>query len=120
MRLLDDYGFLSGYNININKTQVLKLNYHPTTKIKNAYKWNWDSDHIKYLGVVLTEDPTKLFEANYDPLLSMIKKDLQRWKTVPFLTLQSRVESIRMNVLRRLLYLFQSLPIWIPQKHFEV
>lgn len=46
MRLLDDYGFLSGYKININKTQVLKLNYQ--LKLK-THKWNWDSDHIKYL-----------------------------------------------------------------------
>lgn len=116
MRLLDDYGFLSGHKININKTQVLKLNYQ--LKLKT---------HINGTGTqttsniwCLTEDPTKLFEANYDPLLSMIKKDLQRWKTVPLLTLQSRVESIRMNVLPRLLYLFQSLAIWIPQEHFEV
>lgn len=116
---LEEYGSVSGYKININKTQILSLNYNPTTEIKNRYNWEWESNHIKYLGVILTKDLSKLFEANYGPLTHKIKSDLQRWNSVPFLDLYSRVESIRMNILPRMLYLFQCLPIKIPQKHFD-
>lgn len=35
------------------------------------------------------------------------------------MSLHSRVDSIRMNILPRFLYLFQCLPIWITQKYFD-
>lgn len=57
-----------------------------------------------------------MFDANYGPLNEYIKSDIQRWNTIDFLDLLSRIESIRLNILPRWLYLFQSLPILIPQK----
>lgn len=119
MDLLQDYGSFSGYKINITKTQILKFNYNPPPKIRNAYKWKWESNSIKYLGTVLTKDPSQIVNSNYTPLITKIKSDLQRWNEVPFLGLYSRVESIRMNILPRLLYLFQCLPTLITQKQFD-
>lgn len=87
MKILEEYGSFSAYKINITKTQVLRLNYNPPTKIKNTYKWKWESDSIKYLGAVLTEDPSRMFDANYGPLISKIRSDLQRWNNVPFFSL---------------------------------
>lgn len=81
---------LSGYKVNVNKTQVLTLNYDPPTEIKDRYKWNWDADSVRYLGVTIHRDPTKMFEANYGPLNVAIKADIQRWNTIPFFDLHSR------------------------------
>lgn len=112
MKLLEEFGFISGYKININKTQILKFNYDPPSSIKIMYNWKWDADSIKYLGVLLPRD------INYGPLNSKIKSDIHRWNVIPFLSLSSRIESIRMNILPLLLYLFQCLPVKIPSKQF--
>lgn len=48
-----------------------------------------------------------------------IKEDIARWNLIPFFGLSSRVESIQMNILPRLLYLFQTLPIVITQNQFD-
>lgn len=118
MELINEYGSMSGYKININKTQVLTLNYSPPIEIRNQYTWNWEADSIKYLGVLLTKDLSRICDANFGPLTLQIKTDIQRWTIIPFFNLYSRIDSIRMNILPRLLYLFQCLPVEIPEKQF--
>lgn len=51
--------------ININKTQVMALNCDPPMEVRILYKWNWDADYIKYLGVTLPKDFSKMFDLNY-------------------------------------------------------
>lgn len=73
---------------------------------------------MKYLGINLTQDISKLFEANYIPLNVKIKSDISRWNHLPFLSLTSRIESVKMVILPRLLYLFLSLPIEVSDQQF--
>lgn len=47
-----------------------------------------------------------------------IKDDLARWEILP-LSLFGRVEAIRMNLLQRLLFLFQSLPLEVALSIFK-
>lgn len=103
-----------GIQVNVNKTQVLTLNYDPPIEIKNRCKWKWDTGSIRYVGVVIHRDVTKTFDANYGAVNESIKSDIQRWNTIPLLDLHSRVEAIRLNML----YLFRSLQIPTPQKQF--
>lgn len=56
----------------------------------------------------------KLQESNKN-----ITEDLDRWSALP-LSLIGRIESIRMNVLPRFLYLFQMLPIEVPKSTFDL
>ena len=37
---------------------------------------------IKYLGIELTRDVKDLFQENYKPLLTEIRKDTNRWKNI--------------------------------------
>lgn len=118
MDTLDKYGTISGYKLNIEKTQVLTFNYVPPDHLSKKYDLRWDADYIKYLGVNIPKDIKRLVDLNYIPLNNNIRADLQRWTLIPFLSLNSKVESIRMNILPRLLYLFQALPAEVPTNQF--
>lgn len=76
MDLLKNYGALSGYKRNINKTQIITFNYNPPEDIRRKYKLNWESDSIRYLGDSQSENITKLFDLNYGPLNTKIKSDI--------------------------------------------
>ena len=118
MRILEEHGRYSGYKLNVTKTQILSLNYNPSHIIRETYKLNWDLEMVKYLGVNITKERDKLYEANYGSINQGIKGDLDRW-SVLCLDFSSRIEIIKMNVLPRLLYLFQSLPVTVPQTQFD-
>uniref|UniRef100_A0AAQ6ABA7 Reverse transcriptase domain-containing protein n=1 Tax=Amphiprion ocellaris TaxID=80972 RepID=A0AAQ6ABA7_AMPOC len=118
MILLKEFGNLSGYKLNISKTQVMTLNFTASTDLQNRYSLSWESQEIKYLGVTVTKDLTKLLQVNYEPLSLRITEDLHRWSLIPFLSLTSRVNTIKMSVLPKLLYLFRTLPIEVPEGQF--
>ena len=119
MTTLTDFGRLSGYKVNISKTQVMTLNYTASAILQNKFKLNWENEKIKYLGIHITRELSGLFQANYYPLSLKIKADLHRWNLVPFLSLSSRICAIKMNILPRLLYLFRNLPIEVSDNQFR-
>lgn len=118
MSLLNTINFYSGYKINIQKTQTLTYNFRPNLEMKKQYNFKWNSISLKYLGINLTKDLSTLFDSNYGPIYKEIKSDIAKWTLLP-LDMSSRIEAIKMNVVPRLLYLFQSLPLEIPQKQFN-
>lgn len=117
MNQLEEYGYYSGYKLNVDKTQILAMYYAPTPELKDKYKIKWNSETIKYLGVNITKGVEKLYTANYTQINEELRRDIARWSMLQ-LDLSSRIEIIKMNVLPRLLYLFQTLPVMIPQKQF--
>ena len=119
MTSLTEFGRLSGYKINVQKTQALAFNYKPNQSIKQNYLINWDQQWMKYLGIHLTKDLGSLKAVNYDHIIANIKADFSKWTLIPYLGLASRVEVVKMNVLPRLLYIFQNLPIELTNKDFK-
>ena len=118
MEIMEEFGSLSGYKLNVTKTQVLPLNYVPNKEIRNKYKLNWKAKSIKYLGVTITEEVDRLYDTNYTVLNDNIKRDVTKWSTM-ILDFSSRIEVVKMNLLPRLLYLFLSLPVRIPESQFS-
>jgi len=118
MSTLENFGQMSGYKLNVSKTQILSLNFTPNRAIKQQYRLEWGKDSIKYLGIVITRNLEKLYEANYNVINEKLQKDWSRWSTL-ILDFSSRIEVVKMNILPRLLYLFLSLPIKIPDEQFK-
>uniref|UniRef100_A0A3B3WIQ9 Reverse transcriptase domain-containing protein n=1 Tax=Poecilia mexicana TaxID=48701 RepID=A0A3B3WIQ9_9TELE len=118
-KILLEYGKFSGYKLNSHKSQVLTFKYSPGNIDKENFKINWDMDSIRYLGVTIPKDLRKILSDNYNPLMTKIKNDISRWNLIPYLGLMHRVEAIKMMMLPKLLYLFQTLPAEPPKCMFQ-
>ena len=116
---LDLYGLYSGYKLNMAKTQILTFNYSPSKMIREKYSWNWSAESMSYLGVKITKNLDKLYDKNIKKIDQEIRTDIDRWGTL-ILDFSSKIEIIKMNILPRLLYIFQALPIEIPEKQFQL
>ena len=73
---------------------------------------------FKYLGININPSFSELFKANFTPIMEKLKSDLQRWSAI-YLSLAGKINCIKMNVLPRFLYLFQSIPVFLPKSFFR-
>lgn len=73
---------------------------------------------IKYLGCGLPSRLDNAFHLNYGPPIWNIKGDLHGWEHITvFWT--GRINTLKMNVLPRISYLFHQLPVDVPDKQFK-
>lgn len=115
--MLEQFGIFSGYKINISKTQILMLNCSPSQELKQL-QLNWEMKTIRYLGINIPKNLMKLYKRNYENIDDVIRKDIECWFSY-LMGLNERIRTIKMNILPRLLYLFQSLPVDIPDTQFN-
>lgn len=73
-----EFGTYSGYKLNVEKTQILSFNYTPQKDMLNRFNFKWNSTEIKYLGIRITKDISKIYESNYGPISKNIKSDIDR------------------------------------------
>lgn len=118
MQCIHNYGSVSGYKINENKSEAMMMWDWPT-QLNEDVSFRWSRQGFRYLGVIFTPSPTQLFDANYDKLIKQIKNDIIRWEVLP-LSLHGKVETVKMNLLPRLFFLFQSLPVRVPISTFDM
>ena len=60
----------------------------------------------------------ELYKNNYYTLERKIRQDLNRWKLIPD-GIYSRVETVKIMVLPQILFLFQALPLRLPETYFN-
>lgn len=92
--------------------------FSPTPDLVEKYKFNWNKQHIKYLGVHLPNDLSSLFKINYGDIIKKIYKDMERWALLP-LDIGDRIRSVKVVILPKLLYLFIALPVDVSLKQFR-
>uniref|UniRef100_A0A803SPA4 Reverse transcriptase domain-containing protein n=1 Tax=Anolis carolinensis TaxID=28377 RepID=A0A803SPA4_ANOCA len=118
MEVIKQFGALAGLKINLNKTKALAKNISKRRQEIIANQLGIQlSTKLKYLGIILTSKNIQLLQNNYLKTWNEIKKDLDRWKNLK-ISLWGRISTIKMNILPRMLYLFQCLPILRNQKNF--
>uniref|UniRef100_A0A803TUP7 Reverse transcriptase domain-containing protein n=1 Tax=Anolis carolinensis TaxID=28377 RepID=A0A803TUP7_ANOCA len=108
---IQDYGEVTGFHINKKKSKILTKNISKTNQeiIQNMTGISV-TKKIKYLGIWLMAKNAHLLENNYNVKWKEIKKDLQKWQHLN-ISLLGRIATIKMNILPKILYLFQTLPI---------
>lgn len=78
--LLQEYGIISSYKINMNKSISMPLNMAATRLALKNFPFFWSTDK---LGLQIPRDLSRLYNLNYVPLLKRVEGDLDRWKSLP-------------------------------------
>ena len=89
METIKEYSDHSGYKINENKCESICIGKQLTDYSKGNLRFKWNQDKLKYLGIIIHKDLTKVHEVNSQNLENKIKQDLNRWKTIPVVSLFS-------------------------------
>uniref|UniRef100_A0A803KBE4 Reverse transcriptase domain-containing protein n=1 Tax=Xenopus tropicalis TaxID=8364 RepID=A0A803KBE4_XENTR len=120
MQEFKEYGEYSNFKINFGKSEALNVSL-PTLiqqSLQDHYPFKWSKDSIKYLGINIPADQTKLYQLNQHTLLTQITHDLNSWQPLQ-LSWFGRIGLIKMNILPRLLYQFQTIPTEPPKSFFD-
>lgn len=112
---ISNFGSFSGYKINLSKSEAMPLSKSHSHNLTISHPFKWSLAGFVYLGIKITQRLESLYKSNLVPIFSKIRSDLDRWCNLP-LSLLGRVHLVKMNILPRLLYPFQMLPVLIPNK----
>ena len=106
---LKSYSAVLGYKINYSKSEAFPINLteQQIKMLPGSFKWCPDS--FKYLGINVCSSYDKVYQENYISLMDRSRADMQRWMDLP-LSLIGRVNTIKMNLLPKFIYLFHCSP----------
>ena len=116
--LITKFGIISGYKVNLTKSNALLINSSVSDKLRAISPFTWAQNSFKYLGVNVTSKLKNLYLINYVPLLKKVKEELEHWKMLP-ISFLGRINVIKINILPRFCYLFQSLPCYLDKTFFK-
>ncbi len=113
INIMEKFGRFSGYKINNSKSILLLLNDQERKAPSSHTQFTNKSGGFSYLGIKITPNIDNIVPTNYDPLLKGVMESLDIWSTMP-ISLAGRIKIIKMSILHKFLYLFQSIALLLP------
>ena len=108
---IDLFSKFSGYKINLTKSEAMPLgSLNSIPAAFPSFPFKLSPAGFIYLGVFITPKFKQMCKANFVPLFEKVRQDLERWYTLPVSWL-GRIPLVKMNVLPRLLYPIQMIPV---------
>lgn len=107
---MSEFGGFSGFKVNNEKSSIMFLNDRERRHLVIPHPFINAVDGFNYLGIKITPKIGDISSTNYEPLLASVSKDITRWMALP-LSLMGRISVIKMTILPKFLYLFQSIPL---------
>lgn len=116
---INKFGQLAGLYINKKKSKILtkKVRKETHTEIEKLTGCEV-VNKVKYLGIDISNKNIDLYNNNYEKTWKKIREDMIRWNNQK-LSLIGRIAVIKMNVLPRMSYLFQTIPIVKKKENFD-
>lgn len=104
----------------MSKSEILNITIpkEEQLSIQPKFPFVWCKEGLGYLGIKLTASLGTMFEANYIPALNKIRKHLKNLRYKPFSWI-GRINALKINILPRIIYIFQMIPITVAQVYFR-
>lgn len=79
---LDTFGSISGYKLNLQKSEVFPVNLSAQTYPLHGFSFRISRDKFTYLGVHVTNKADSLFKENFTPLVKDLEQSIKRWSSL--------------------------------------
>ena len=86
LSIIHEFGLISGYKINYNKSEALPLGDCGDWTTLVSFPFRWSTAGFTYLGIRVSADIKELYKLNFKAILTSIKSDLSRWFDLPLST----------------------------------
>lgn len=83
--------------------------------MQKDFPFKWNQEAIKYLGIFIPKDLNQLQELNYNTTVQKVIKLLQKFDEITY-SWMGRINIIKMDILPKILYIFQTVPLVPPKK----
>uniref|UniRef100_A0A803SWX8 Reverse transcriptase domain-containing protein n=1 Tax=Anolis carolinensis TaxID=28377 RepID=A0A803SWX8_ANOCA len=114
--ILKDFERYSGLKVNMSKSEMMIYNMGKKEQKELQTKMGDIKiirNKIKYLGITITKEITKLKVANYGAIWKKIQEKLKAWGD------KRKILALKMCIIPKLLYLFQTLSIKIDYRQIK-
>uniref|UniRef100_A0A3B4G6B6 Reverse transcriptase domain-containing protein n=1 Tax=Pundamilia nyererei TaxID=303518 RepID=A0A3B4G6B6_9CICH len=112
LECIESFTLLSGYRVNWDKSEAMPMSGHCHTLFKQ-WEFRWSVNGLRYLGIQITSDYTKMVRANMEPMFERIKMEFGRWSRVR-LTIWGKISCIKMMTAPMIFYILSNIPLHIP------